>query len=30
LGGRLGSTRMTLVNDVGKLIATGAAVYVVS
>jgi uncharacterized protein (TIGR00369 family) len=30
LGGRLGSTLMRLVNDSGTLIATGAAVYVVS
>ena len=30
LGGRVGSTQMRLHNDGGTLIATGAAVYVVS
>ena len=30
LGGRIGSTRMRLVNDQGSLIATGAAAYIVS
>lgn len=30
LGARIGSTQMRLVNDEGKLIATGAAAYVVS
>ena len=30
LGGRVGSTQMTLVNDEGTLIATGAAAYIVS
>jgi uncharacterized protein (TIGR00369 family) len=30
LGGRIGSTQMRLVNDQGKLIATGSAAYVIS
>jgi uncharacterized protein (TIGR00369 family) len=30
LGGRIASTQMTLENDAGELIATGAAAYVVS
>lgn len=30
LGGRIGSTQMTLENDAGTLIATGSAAYVIS
>ena len=30
LGGRIGSTQMRLINDQGRLIATGAAAYVIS
>ncbi|MES2960227.1 MAG: thioesterase family protein [Pseudomonadota bacterium] len=30
LGGRIGSTQMRLTNDQGRLIATGAAAYVIS
>lgn len=30
LGGRIGSTQMRLLNDQGKLIATGAGAYVIS
>jgi uncharacterized protein (TIGR00369 family) len=30
LGGRIGSTQMRLVSNEGKLIATGAAAYVIS
>ena len=30
LGGRIASTQMTLENDAGELIATGAAAYIVS
>jgi len=30
LGGRIGSTQMKLVNDEGKLLATGAAAYVIA
>lgn len=30
LGGRIGSTQMRLVNDQGKLIATGAGAYVIA
>lgn len=30
LGGRIGSTQMTLVNETGTLIATGAGAYVIS
>jgi uncharacterized protein (TIGR00369 family) len=30
LGGRIGSTQMRLVNDAGKLIATGSGAYIIS